>query len=225
MNDTAASRPSGQTRAAASRPPWAFGAASLAVLALAFALDDPVDAALQLPSQNPARAFARWLTVWGDWWVAGLAGLALATILFLLRKSRHAQSVLIVTGAGLFTGLTATVLRSVIGRARPNAAVAQGFYGPWHAGHWIIGKYEFASFPSGHAATLIGLTVAAWAFSRPAGILIGVFAALVSWSRVAQSSHHLSDIVASAILALWLAPCLTRMLQTAAERPAKHCDP
>jgi len=192
--------------------------ASAAALAVAFLLDGPIDAALQVHSHGTLRAFARWLTVWGDWWGVGLAGLALFAVFFFMGRLKHAQSVLVVTCAGLATGLAATALRNVIGRARPNSAAAQGFYGPWHDGHWIVGKYEFASFPSGHAAVLIGLTVAAWSVNRPAGVLMGVFAALVSWSRVAQSSHHISDIVASAILACWLAPCLTRCCRAVTDR-------
>lgn len=219
MTDAATSQTASRAKAASSLSGWvARLAVSAVVLAIAFLLDGPIDAALQVHSPGAVRAFARWLTIWGDWWVAGLAGAALCLALFFMGRPKHARSVVVITLAGLATGLTGSLLRNVIGRARPNAAAAQGFYGPWHDGHWVIGKYAFASFPSGHAATLIGLTVAAWTVNRSVAVLIGVFAALVSWSRIAQSSHHFSDIVASALLALWLTPFLTRRFNAFASR-------
>ena len=179
-------------------------------LGAAFWLDAPVDAALQGHSNPALQATARALTRVGEWWAVGAAGIILTTFFFLQGAIKTAHTILTVTLAGVGTGLVATVLRTLIGRARPSAAVAQGFYGPYYHSHWIVGQYQFASFPSGHAATLAGLAVAAWMVHRPTGLWLGLFAAAVSWSRVAQSSHHFSDIVAAALLGLWLAPRLLK---------------
>jgi len=187
-------------------PAWIFWLAlSGLALGAAFLLDGPVDAAVQLPSHGALRILARWLTTVGDWWPVGLAGLALALFFFFRSRFKTARAVLLVTLTGLATGFTATLLRSTIGRARPDAHAPQGFYGLWHNSHWIIGQYQFSSFPSGHAATLAGLAAAAWMVNRWAGVGTGLFALMVSWSRVAQSSHHFSDIVAAGLLGLWLA--------------------
>jgi membrane-associated phospholipid phosphatase len=178
-------------------------------------LDGPVDALLRVQSNPVLRACARWLTKGGEWWSVGLAALVAALFFFFRNRFKTARAIVAVTLAGLATGLAATLLRSTFGRARPNAAIAQGFYGPWHDAHWIFGQYQFSSFPSGHAATLVGLAAAAWIVNRRAGIWVGLFAALVSWSRIAQSSHHFSDVVAAGILGLWLGGRLEKRLRGA----------
>jgi membrane-associated phospholipid phosphatase len=116
------------------------------------------------------------------------------------------------------TGLAATILRVLFGRTRPLAHAPQGFYGVWHDGHWILGKYDFSSFPSGHAATAVGLAAAAWLVHRGWGAVVVVYALAVVWSRMALQCHHLSDVLASAVLsialAVWLKPLLLPSLET-----------
>jgi len=183
-------------------------------LAASFLLDGPVDAALQAP--GPAlRSLARALTILGEWWSVGAVACVISAVFFFGGRIRIAREIFFATAAGLATGFVATLLRFLIGRARPNAAVAQGFYGPWHDGHWILGQYQFSSFPSGHAATLVGLSAAAWILNRRAGFWTALFAALVSWSRLAQSSHHFSDIIASVLLGLGLGPLFLQCFRAA----------
>ena len=197
-------------RAAFPRWIW-WAAASSTALGAAFLLDGTVDAALRAPGP-PARDWARFLSWIGEWWSVGLMGLVFAGAQFLRGRFAGARAAVAVTLAGMGTGFVGTLLRSAIGRARPNAGVPQGFYGIWHGSHWIMGDYQFGSFPSGHASTLVGLAAAAWVVNRRAGVLAGIFAALVSWSRVAQSSHHLSDIMAASLLGLWLGPWFLRRI-------------
>jgi membrane-associated phospholipid phosphatase len=128
------------------------------------------------------------------------------TILFLLlRRPAVAAKFFFVVLTCEITGLAADIVRVLAGRARPLADVPQGFYGFWHDGHWIIGKYEFSSFPSGHSATAVGVAAAAWLVHRGGGAVASVYALLVMWSRIALQCHHLSDVVASAVLAIPLA--------------------
>jgi membrane-associated phospholipid phosphatase len=181
-------------------------------LGLAFLVDDRIDAIMQAQSPS-ARTLALWLTEAGDWWPVALAGLGLGMFYFRRNRPTKARAVFLATLTGLTTGLVATLLRSIIGRTRPNVDLSQGFFGPWHNGHWTFGNYQFASFPSGHAATLFGIAVAAWWVNRRAGLYVGIFAVLVSWSRVAQSSHHFSDVIASALLAWWLSPWILQKFE------------
>jgi membrane-associated phospholipid phosphatase len=110
----------------------------------------------------------------------------------------------------------------LFGRTRPLAHVPQGFYGVWHDGHWILGKYDFSSFPSGHAATAVGLAAAAWLVHRGWGAVAAVYALAVVWSRMALQCHHLSDVLASAVLSIALAvrlkPLLLPLLETQSGR-------
>jgi membrane-associated phospholipid phosphatase len=108
-------------------------------------------------------------------------------------------------------------LRILTGRTRPLAHAAQGFYGVWHDGHWIIGKYEFSAFPSGHAATAVGLAAAVWLVHRGWGAVAAVYALAVMWSRLALQCHHLSDVVASTVLAIPLAVMLKKVLLLSVE--------
>ncbi|HWD18115.1 MAG TPA: phosphatase PAP2 family protein [Verrucomicrobiae bacterium] len=213
MTETSAI-PAPPTRSAPIFPAWVWWLA-LSSFAVGAALlgDGPIDRALQVHSDGVARTLAYWLTRVGEWWAVGAVGLVFAGVLFSLRQFKTAQAFLTVTAAGLATGFTGTLLRTLIGRTRPNASTPEGFYGPWHDGHWIIGHYQFSSFPSGHAATLVGLAVAAWLVNRRAGVVTGLFALAVSWSRVAQSSHHFSDIIAATVLGLWLAPWFLQKFQ------------
>ena len=179
---------------------WFLSALSLIVIALC--LDNPVDEIISVKSAPHLQAFARFMSKIGEGWVIALGGCAAATALAWRGRHAAARWVLIVAIVGLATGATATVLRSLIGRTRPNATVEQGVYGPWH-NKLLIGKYEYSSFPSGHTATVVGLAAAVWFLNRRMGFVAFAYAALVSWSRIAQGSHHFSDVVAATLLGIF----------------------
>jgi undecaprenyl-diphosphatase len=173
---------------------------SCLAIGIALLLDDPIAHAANIDSSPFLQSFARLMSRLGEGWVVALLGVICPALLLLLAQTSAARVVFLVALIGLLTGATATVLRSVIGRTRPNAHIAQGVYGIRHDSHWIIGKTEFGSFPSGHAATVVGLAAAAWMMNRRLGVAAGAYATLVSWSRIALGYHHFSDIVAATIL-------------------------
>jgi membrane-associated phospholipid phosphatase len=185
-----------------------WGGASFLLITMAVLLDAPVAQALSVHSNPFLASFAHFVSRLGEGWVVAVAGLLCAAGLSLAGRANAARIVFLVAAVGLLTGATATLLRSVIGRTRPNAHVVQGVYGIRYDSHWIIGRSEFGSFPSGHAATVVGLAAAAWMLNRRFGIATGAYAALVSWSRIAQGVHHFSDIVAASILGIVGAPIL-----------------
>ena len=187
--------------------------AGLVVVAVAFLLDKRVDAALDA-TRNPAlKNFAGWCSKIGEGWVPAAAGFFFAAVFLIVRRPVVAAKIFFVMLTCELTGLAATILRVIFGRTRPlNHEVSQGFYGVWHDGHWIIGKFAFSSFPSGHAATAVGLAAAAWLVHRGWGAVALLYAVAVMWSRIALECHHLSDVVASTVLsialAVWLKPRL-----------------
>lgn len=171
----------------------------------AWPLDRQVDASWDVTRDPSLHAFAWWCSKLGEGWVPALVGLC-AVILFIAARHRTiAAKILFVVLTCELTGLAALILRVLTGRTRPLAHVPQGFYGLSYHGHWIIGKYAFSSFPSGHSATAVGLAAAAWLVSRRWGAAAALYALLVMWSRIALQCHHLSDVVASAVLAIPLA--------------------
>ena len=192
---------------------WLWLLVGLVVVAAAFLLDNRVDAALDA-ARNPAlKNVAWWFSKIGEGWVPAVAGFFFAAVFLVARRPVVAAKIFFVMLTCELTGLAATILRVIFGRTRPlNHEVSQGFYGVWHDGHWIAGKFAFSSFPSGHAATAVGLAVAAWLVHRGWGAVAMLYAVAVMWSRVALQCHHLSDVLASTILsialAVWLKPRL-----------------
>lgn len=187
----------------------------LIVIGASFVVDDPVTGFFQLPAKGWARtaAAASLLSKYGDWPPILAAGLAVVLFLLWLRRFEAGRLLLVVLIAGMLTGLSATVIRSVTGRTRPSAEEPQGFYGVRHDSHWIVGKYEFGSFPSGHTATVAGLAVATWLVNRRFGAATAILGAAVAWSRLALHCHHFSDVVASTVLAIFLSPWIFRFLE------------
>ena len=191
---------------------WLWLLAGAGVVAAAFLLDNRVDAALDVTHEPSLKAVAWWCSKIGEGWVPAAVGIFLALVFLFAHRPGVAARIFFVALTCELTGLAVLILRGLCGRARPSAQVAQGFYGVWHDGHWILGKFEFSAFPSGHAATAAGLAAAAWLVHRGWGAVAAVYALAVMWSRMALQCHHLSDVLASAVLsialAVWLKPLL-----------------
>lgn len=195
---------------------WFWVVTSLVLLALGFLADGPVARVLTLQSSTFWRQLALYASKAGEGWVVALVGATGSLLLFMARRFHASRGVFLVAFTGLLTGAAATVIRSLLGRTRPDSHELQGFYGVWHDSHWIIGKYEFGAFPSGHVATVIGLAAAAWLIDRRFGTLAFLYALLVSWSRIALGCHHFSDEIAAAIVGVygahlvlaWLGPTI-----------------
>ena len=174
----------------------------LALLTLAFLADGPVGRMLLVRPDTFWRHFAVYASKAGEGWVMAVGGILGSTVLFMFRRFHASRGVFLVACTSLITGATATIFRSLIGRTRPGAHELQGFYGVWHDSHWIIGKYEFGAFPSGHVATVVGLAAAVWLINRRLGLVTAGYALLVSWSRIALGCHHFSDEIAATIVGI-----------------------
>jgi membrane-associated phospholipid phosphatase len=191
--------------------------AGAGAVALAWPFDTPVDAALDASKNPQLHDVAWWCSKLGEGWVPAVAGILAALIFARLRWPYVMAKTLFVVITCELTGLAGLILRVLAGRTRPLAEAPQGFYGVWHAGHWIIGKYQFSSFPSGHAATAVGLAAAAWLVNRGWGAVAMVYALAVMWSRIALQCHHLTDVVASTFVAIPIALWAKRVLYPAFE--------
>jgi undecaprenyl-diphosphatase len=91
--------------------------------------------------------------------------------------------------------LFATIIKNLIGRARPFVAGSDVWaYEPfsWHA--------RYASFPSGHATTAFAALVAIGAIFPQARALLWIYAVLIALSRVVITAHHPSDVIGGAIV-------------------------
>jgi membrane-associated phospholipid phosphatase len=191
------------------------------VVALLWPLDASVDAALDV-TKNPTLArFAWWCSKVGEGWVVAVVVIPVTVFFLSVNRPRIASRIFFAGMISFFSGISATVLRAIFGRTRPELhgphGVAQGFYGLWHDGHWIIGKTAFSAFPSGHAATAVGLAAGVWLVHRGWGTVMAVYALAVMWSRIALQWHHLSDVLVSAVLGIATGILLKPVLLTSVE--------
>jgi membrane-associated phospholipid phosphatase len=181
--------------------------AGIAVIILAFLADDTARDFLRIGDNPALYQFARKASLAGEGWVIALAGVVLTPIFLLARRPAAARMVAIVVLAGLIAGAGGTLVRTLTGRTRPKAHAPQGFYGVRYEGKFVAGRHEFSSFPSGHASTVAGFAWAVWLLNRRLGLAACLYAAIVCWSRVAQSAHHFSDVVAGTVFGM-VAACL-----------------
>jgi undecaprenyl-diphosphatase len=182
------------------------------VMMFAFTMDEPVATCLRLHSEGLLFRSAGWLSRYGDWPFLLLAGILVVVMFFMCGRHELGRIFLVILISGMLTGLSATIIRSTVGRTRPNSHLPQGFYGPYHDSHWTFGRYQFGSFPSGHTATVMGLAAALWMWRRNVGIVFAVFAVAVGWSRLALGYHHFSDVVAATIWGIIVGPILFSIL-------------
>ena len=108
------------------------------------------------------------------------------------------ERALYVFGVLATSGILAQVVKHLVGRARPRMMPA---FGPYHFDLLSMGA-DFASFPSGHAATVFAMAVAlSLLMPRCRGPLF-LFAGLVAASRIVGEAHYASDGVAGGLLGI-----------------------
>jgi membrane-associated phospholipid phosphatase len=176
------------------------------IAACAFFLD-PAMLGLARSLDPNARALFRFITDLGkSGWILILAGSAFVCCIALGFRARHrrlklgriyvgqAAAFIFVSVAG--TGLAASLIKNVIGRARPKLFDAVGSF------HFQPFSFhsDFASFPSGHATTIFALATALALLWPRAAIALYTAAVWVALSRVLVGAHYLSDVIAGGAL-------------------------
>ena len=181
-------------------------AAAIAAVAVAMiAIDGPV---LALARQLPAvvvHAFDEFTDLGLSGWFLWPTGLLVIAIVLLnspaaARFSRGILAAWAVRLGFLFTaiavpGLFVTIIKRLIGRARPFVEGNDGWaYLPFS---WRV---DYASLPSGHATTGFSALVAIGAMFPAARALMWTYAVLIALSRVVIVTHHPSDAITGAIV-------------------------
>ncbi len=93
-------------------------------------------------------------------------------------------------------GLFTTVVKHIIGRARPFATgVADPYvFAPFS---WPA---AYASLPSGHATTAFSVLVAFGTLWPRARAILLIYALLIAASRIVVTAHHPTDVLAGAVV-------------------------
>lgn len=137
---------------------------------------------------------ARTLSEVGRFENSSLAAAALvAAIGLLARSERLRRAAVACLLAGIVAGLVVSVLRPGLGRARPHAEQADGFY-------WFESHTSLQSMPSGHAATNVASAVGLSVLVPPVAIPALAFAGAVSWSRMQLNRHYPTDLLWGIVL-------------------------
>ena len=200
--------------AAVARPAWRApvrlalgGVLALVIIAGTMALlDAPIIIAVGSVPEWVINLFNR-LTDYGtsDWFLVPI-GLALLTLAALTSPALSHVSQLVlaaftvrlgfVFAAIALPGLFVTVVKRLIGRARPFiGGDADPFvYMPF------IWRPEYASLPSGHATNVFAALVAVGLVWPRLRVIMLVYALIIAASRVIVLAHHPSDVIAGAIV-------------------------
>jgi membrane-associated phospholipid phosphatase len=184
----------------------------LLLLGLAFAADVPLREFVTTKSTAEQRSVADVLSRYGK----AEEFIAICAVGWIVgrrcRRRDWQRRWALVLVATLVAGVAVNVPRSLTGRARPNHTVEQGWFGPRHHGEWLVGRYQYSSFPSGHTTTAAGFAVAALLCFRRLGALALVLPVVIGWARIWLSAHHFSDVAIGMVFGGVLAWCVWRWL-------------
>lgn len=151
------------------------------------------------------------ITYLGDanWMLIGSLALSVGYFLlyFYRRKSdrrhwwkyrlRHRRFLFMFTSVAI-TGITASLLKHSIGRARPYLIETAG---P-HGFNLFAFESEWAAWPSGHSTTAFAMATAVALITPKYRILCLAVAALVAISRAIIGAHYLSDVIMGSTLGM-----------------------
>ena len=183
---------------------WAIFLGAAAVLILASLYFDQAARVWMTEHQTAGlRKVMGLVSQYGDWPEHIALGLVLCGIAY-WRGSKHwvrifAAMIL----ACALAGISARVVKIATGRARPNVQTEAEWNGPR-----LSARYN--AFPSGHTAASTAffatLAFASWRI----GIGLLAIPTLIAFSRMYVAAHHLSDVVAAALIGLVAAFCVAR---------------
>jgi membrane-associated phospholipid phosphatase len=126
----------------------------------------------------------------------------------------------------LGAGLVADTIKLFIARTRPlathqAASVADTFVTTLPLINSVVLKdgygHHVQSFPSAHAATAVGLAIGLSHFYPRGRWLFAIFAALAMLQRLDARAHYVSDVLAGAALAFFVAAIYARVSQNGAK--------
>ena len=145
----------------------------------------------------------RMVSQYGDWSEHIALGLVLCGIAYWRGSKRWMRIFAAMILACALAGVSARVVKIATGRARPNVQTEAGWNGPR-----LSARYN--AFPSGHTAASTAFFATLAFVSWRIGIGLLAIPMLIAFSRMYLAAHHLSDVVAAALIGVVAAFCVVR---------------
>jgi undecaprenyl-diphosphatase len=182
-----------------------FAGAVLLLLA-SFYLDAAAHSWMVQHQNAGARKLMQTVSRFGDWPEHIAVGLVLLGIAWWRGSKRWMRIFAAMILACALAGVAARVVKISTGRARPNVQSEAEWNGPK-----LSPRYN--AFPSGHtaASTAFFATLAFTSWRIGLGFL--AIPLLIAFSRMYVAAHHLSDVVAAALIGAFAAYFVARRMQ------------
>jgi membrane-associated phospholipid phosphatase len=149
--------------------------------------------------ERTARRIAYFLGTWGDYLTYNLPLAILIWLYGVWSKSSTWRYIAMVCFLGAtLAGLFDDCFRLTLGRPRPDAHVADGFYGISYTF-----QSKFQSFPSGHAAAVFGTAASLLIVDLPLGLITTAYALAVIWARMELYRHYPSDVLVGSVIGIY----------------------
>ncbi len=165
------------------------------LLAAGFYFDTSAQALISRHQNAGLKHFMERVSWWGDWPPHIIAALLVAAIAYACGSRRWIMICAAMVIACALAGGVNRVVKIASGRARPTVTQDAGWNGPRFGS-----KYN--SFPSGHTAATTAFFGTLILARRRLGVALLPIPLLIAYSRIYLNAHHLSDVVAGAMVGL-----------------------
>jgi membrane-associated phospholipid phosphatase len=175
---------------------WLIGIviAAIAIVA-AFHFDETMRDFMAQHQSPLMRSFMRNVSLFGDWPSHVVLGLILLGIAWRYQSKKWMRVFFSMLLAMAIAGVTGTVIKRTIPRARPSVKSELRWGGPRFS-------TKYHAFPSGHvgaSAAFFGVLIFA---RRRVGLACLPIPMLIGFSRMYLGAHYLSDVVCAAVLGI-----------------------
>ena len=173
---------------------WLVGIGIAATaIAVSFHFDNTVRAFILQHQNSAVRDFMRYVSLLGDWPTHAAAGLVLLGLAWRRGSQQWTRILIAMLLALMLAGVTGTVIKRTVPRARPSVHAETRWGGPRFSS-----KYH--SFPSGHVGASTAFFGVLLIARRRIGLVCLPIPILIGFSRMYIGAHYLSDVFCAAIL-------------------------
>ena len=173
---------------------WLIGIVIAATaIAVSFHFDNSARDFIIQHQNSAMRTFMRYVSLFGDWPLHAAVGLILLAFAWRRGSQEWTRIFIAMLLAMLLAGVTGTVIKRSLPRARPSVHSETRWGGPHFSS-------KYRSFPSGHvgaSTAFFGILVFA---RRRIGVACLAIPVLIGLSRMYIGAHYLSDVICAAVL-------------------------